>query len=694
VACWHARPEVLVLARALSGSNPIRVGEGLRGRALQARNPIRFTAEPSVFRGALSEAYREAFDRYPLRSLIAVPLIARGEIVGLVDLYRMGDGAPFTEADERFAQDFGGRVALVLANATLLDRVQRELAARERAEAALHVYADLVEATQVGLVALRLEPWEVLIANRPALLALGVATPDALGPSAFPPTVLDAARRATVGTPAVVQGELALPGGAHAAHVVGLPGNAAGVALYDLTERRAHEEERLALTSRLLHTQKLESLGVLAGGIAHDFNNLLVGVLGNATLALSMVPAESPASEVLGRIESTANRASHLTRQLLAYSGKGRFVVEPIDLNALVREMSELLQVSVSRRAVVRLDLQERSPVVEADVAQIQQVVLNLITNASDAIGDRPGTITIATGTVDADRGYLDAASVDRILPEGRYAWLEVSDTGDGMSKEVIARVFEPFFTTKANGRGLGLSAVQGIVRSHGGALRIYSEPGKGTSMKVILPACEVAPQVAVERPREAAPTRRYGVLVVDDEPVVREVGCLALSIAGFDVGEAADGAEAIAAFLREPGRWDVVLLDMTMPGLGGAETFAELRRLAPDVRVVLSSGYTSRTPRAGWPGRAWRASSRSPGPSSSYARRSRRRRPGSARSGGVRGSALADGRGRLPPGRVHPEHADGVADDDLGLALLQGRVEATQRLAPVHAGEVTAMAP
>ncbi|MBM4393608.1 MAG: response regulator [Deltaproteobacteria bacterium] len=595
VACWHADAEALALARAMSGSNPVRVGEGLRGRALQTRAPIRFTAEPAVFRAALAEAYREAFDRFPLRSLIAVPLVARGEVVGLVNLYRMGTGAPFTEADERFASDLASRIALVLANATLLDRVQRELAARRRAEAALQVYAELVEATQVGLIAVRLAPWQVLIANRPALRALGVATAADLGPGSFPPVVLAEARSARPETPAVVPGDLDLPGGVHAAYVVGLPGGAAGVALYDLAERRAHEEERLALTSRLLHTQKLESLGVLAGGIAHDFNNLLVGILGSASFALSTLPPHGQAAQIVTRIETAAGRASHLTRQLLAYSGKGRFVVQPIDLNRLVREMSELLHVSIAGRAVVRFKLQEPAPVVEADVAQIQQVVLNLITNASDAIVDGQGVITIATGTVDADRVYLDAFSVDRPLPEGRYARLVVSDTGVGMAKEVSARVFEPFFSTKGSGRGLGLSAVQGIVRSHGGALRIYSEAGKGTSMNVLLRACGDVRPVAPDRPVAVLPAGRRAVMVVDDDADIRELVRIVLSEAGYDVGEAADGVEAIAAFEREPTRWDAVLLDMTMPGLGGAETFAALRRLAPGVRVVLTSGYDER---------------------------------------------------------------------------------------------------
>jgi PAS domain S-box-containing protein len=367
------------------------------------------------------------------------------------------------------------------------------------------------------------------------------------------------------------------------------------VAHIDITDRKNAEEERRKLDLQMQHAQKLESLGVLAGGIAHDFNNLLVAVLGNAGLALMELPPESPARQTVQSIEIAAQRAADLTRQMLAYSGKGRFFVEPINLSRLVEEMGHLLEVSVSKRAILKYHFAPETPLIDADATQVRQVVMNLITNASDAIGDRSGVIAISTGMLFADRAYLSETYLDNDLPEGDYTFVEVSDTGSGMDEETRGRIFDPFFTTKFTGRGLGLAAVLGIVRGHRGAIKIYSEVGRGTTFKVLFPVSELAiaaaPAPTAEMPRE--PSISPGtILVVDDDETVRAVTRRMLEYSGYTVILAPDGREALDIFHQQGGLLDVVLLDMTMPHMDGEATFRELRRIDPAVRVVLMSGY------------------------------------------------------------------------------------------------------
>ncbi|MBI5657006.1 MAG: histidine kinase, partial [Geobacter sp.] len=246
----------------------------------------------------------------------------------------------------------------------------------------------------------------------------------------------------------------------------------------DVTERKEAEENRHKLEQQMLHVQKLESLGVLAGGIAHDFNNILLSITGNASLALKRVTPGSPAEHHLRQIESAADKAADLARQMLAYSGKGRFVVEPVDLNQLVEEMTSMLEVSISKKAILRYHLTRPLPAIEADPTQIRQIVMNLTINASEAIGEKSGVISVFTGCMECDRKYLAETWLDKDFVEGLYVFLEVADTGCGMDRETIERVFEPFFTTKFTGRGLGMAAILGIVRGHKGAIKVYSEPG------------------------------------------------------------------------------------------------------------------------------------------------------------------------------------------------------------------------
>ena len=369
-----------------------------------------------------------------------------------------------------------------------------------------------------------------------------------------------------------------------------------------IAESKQAEEEKLALERQVRHAQKLESLGVLAGGIAHDFNNILMAILGNADLALDELSPMSPARGSIRDIEKAAKRAAKLVKQMLAYSGKGRFVVEPIDVGGLIEEISHLLEVSISKKSVLKHNLAENLPTFDGDVTQIRQVIMNLITNASEAIGDKSGVIALSTGAMDCDRAYLDdinevvRASLDEPLPEGVYTYIEVADTGCGMDAQTIEKVFDPFFTTKFTGRGLGMSAVLGIVRGHRGALKIYSEVGKGTTFKILFPANELPDNGFAVRRKDQAEGKDWRgsgtVLIVDDEETVCAVGKQILERMGFSVLTAPDGREALKVFREHADEIVCVLLDLTMPHMDGEEAFREMRYLHPDVTVILCSGY------------------------------------------------------------------------------------------------------
>jgi len=361
----------------------------------------------------------------------------------------------------------------------------------------------------------------------------------------------------------------------------------------NITARKRAEAEQAKLEAQMQEVQKLESLGVLAGGIAHDFNNLLMAILGNADLALLSLSPASPARPNVEEIARTSQRAADLCRQMLAYSGKGRFLVGRYDLSEIVREMAQMLEVSISKKASLRYSFGAQLPAVEADATQLRQVIMNLITNASEALHDHSGSISIVTGVMDCDRTYLAESYLDDKLPEGRYVYLEVSDTGAGMDEETRRRIFDPFFTTKFTGRGLGLAAVLGIVRGHKGAIKVYSEPGRGTTFKVLLPAVEWQPGNSVPSPGPPASVKPGGtVLLVDDDSAVRTIGVQMLERLGYTVLTAADGREGLEVFRTRREEIACVILDLTMPEMGGDEVFRELRRLQRDVRVILTSGY------------------------------------------------------------------------------------------------------
>ncbi len=362
----------------------------------------------------------------------------------------------------------------------------------------------------------------------------------------------------------------------------------------DLTERKRMEAERLEMERRLQHTQRLESLGVLAGGIAHDFNNILMVILGNAELALREMGSLSPARESVSEISAASRQAAELCKQMLAYAGRASFSREPLDLAALIKETAHLIKVSISRGVVLKYELEPG--LVEGDPAQLRQVVMNLVINSSEAIGERSGVVTIATGKVFLDEKEIRRRDPAGSLAAGEYVFLRVADNGRGMDEATRRRVFEPFFSTKFTGRGLGLAAVLGIVQGHGGTISVESEPELGTTFRVLFPALEKTEET---RPAKGANDRFVPwagsgtVLVAEDEERVRTLAGRILEEMGFSVLATADGREAVEVY-REHGKGiDLVVLDLTMPHLDGAGALEEILKIDPEARVILASGFS-----------------------------------------------------------------------------------------------------
>ncbi len=363
--------------------------------------------------------------------------------------------------------------------------------------------------------------------------------------------------------------------------------------MLNITERKYAEKEQLSLERQVLQAQKLESLGVLAGGIAHDFNNLLTGILGNADLALLDLSPVSPARQNIQDIETAAHRAAELCRQMLAYSGKGHFVIEPVDISEIIREMSHILDVSINKKSILKYNLSDVPVIIMADATQIRQVIMNLLMNASEALSDNSGMISISTGLAHYDCSYLFEVYMDENLQEGVYACLEVTDTGCGMDSETKEKLFDPFFSTKVTGRGLGLSAVLGIVRGHNGVLRVSSELGEGTTFRILFPANAGYPELESEEMGKELEWHGHGtILIVDDEETVRAVGRHMLERLGFTVITTEDGLKAVEIFREKYNEIDCVLLDLTMPHMDGEEAFREMRRIRSDIRIIMSSGY------------------------------------------------------------------------------------------------------
>ncbi len=357
----------------------------------------------------------------------------------------------------------------------------------------------------------------------------------------------------------------------------------------DVTALRLAERERTLYEKRVRESQRLESLGVLAGGIAHDFNNLLTVILGNSRLVYENLGEDSPLRSRLARVRSAAEQAAQLTGQMLTYAGQGTRVLERVSLSRLVQDMRLLLESCLEGGKLLDLRLDEELPAVDADPGQLRQVLLNLVLNAAESMEGQEGAVVIRTGTASADAAVLAESFGTPDLPPGRYVALEVTDTGRGIEPEQLGRLFEPFFSTKSEGRGLGLSVVLGIVRGHGGAVQVSSDPGHGTTFRVMLPP---APR-GVERSRKGEPARStQTILVVDDDDDVLEVAAAFLQRYGFDVISANSGHKAIEVLRGRRGDISAAVLDLAMPGLNGSGTAAELRRIEPRLPILLISGF------------------------------------------------------------------------------------------------------
>ncbi|MBW2666831.1 MAG: response regulator [Deltaproteobacteria bacterium] len=369
-------------------------------------------------------------------------------------------------------------------------------------------------------------------------------------------------------------------------------------AIRDISDRKLAFEEEHRQELHEQETQRLESLGVLAGGVAHDFNNLLAVIAGNAELAAGELSVPMLLQQRLDRIRSAANYAIALTDQILTYAGRSSLEVSVLDLGAVVTGMLDLLRASVSPKCPIELLPGVDLPAIEGDETQIRQVIMNLVSNACESLGEAGGTITLRTGCMHADVSYL-AESYGAANPsEGDYVFIEVADAGPGIDAANHSRVFEPFFSTKFSGRGLGLAAVHGIVQAHHGVIRLDSDPGRETRFRVLLPRSE-KPYAAGLLPtpvRKSAadfPVDGLRVLVVDDDEAVRELACEFLERADFEVLTADGGAEALRIFDTRSEEIDVVLLDLSMPDIDGQQTYAEIHRRCPDTHVILVSGYS-----------------------------------------------------------------------------------------------------
>ena len=365
--------------------------------------------------------------------------------------------------------------------------------------------------------------------------------------------------------------------------------------LRDRSQQRRDEQERRKIEEKMQEAQRLESLGVLAGGIAHDFNNLLGAMLVNAELAGSSLPPGQPAHENLSEIVLAGKRAAELCQQMLAYAGKGKYQETRFDLNHLIKDTVTLLRAVIQKKADLRLCLDGALPPTLGDSSQIRQVIMNLVINASDALGENPGSITVETRGETVDRATLNSAVVGSELPEGNYLLLEVRDTGCGMTEETRSHIFDPFFTTKFTGRGLGLAAVLGIVRSHRGALLLDSTPEMGTTFRVLLPIAAGSVEEPAPLDEVSEQWKGHGsILVVDDEAPIRTAAARVLEHFGFTTHLARDGQEALEILERSHAEIRLVMTDLTMPRLSGFEMASQAARLYPNLPFLVMSGYSA----------------------------------------------------------------------------------------------------
>jgi len=537
----------------------------------------------------------------PAASWLGVPLVTSKGVIGVVVVQSYRETNLYSERDLELMQFVSGHIAQIIERKWAEEKLRQS-----KQRLLLHA-----QQTQFAYIEWTTE-MEPLVWNPAAEKIFGFTKEEVLGRRVFEMIVPDEVKETVQ---EIVAGIVSGEGGTHSINknvtkdgrtilcewyntpLVDDRGRVIAIAslAQDLTERDRAEKEKRKLEAQVQHAQKLESLGLLAGGIAHDFNNLLMAILGNADLALMELSSGSPARDCLEEIVKTTRTAAELCNQMLAYSGRGRFNITSLDLSEIVREMVNMIEVSTSKKAVVNYFLKEDLPFMEGDASQIRQVILNLITNASEAIGDQIGSISISTGIRECSRSYLADSFLEGEPVEGTYVYLEVSDTGCGIDKESIGRLFDPFYTTKFTGRGLGLSAVHGIVRGLKGAIKVTSRQGHGTTFTALFPVS--GDQNSVEKEvREKNPVEigfSGTLLIADDEESIRMVGKRLLERLGFNVLTADNGSHALDIFRKEFQQIDCTILDMTMPELDGKQTFRQMRKIKPDARIILSSGYT-----------------------------------------------------------------------------------------------------
>lgn len=364
--------------------------------------------------------------------------------------------------------------------------------------------------------------------------------------------------------------------------------------IHDITERKQAEEERRRLEQQFNHAQKLESLGVLAGGIAHDFNNILTVILGQCFMAREDADPDKSYKPHFQQIETAANRAADLCRQMLTYAGRTEFEQTNLSLRQLVDDSVKMLQSAIKKNVTVELDLKRDVPKIKGDIGQVQQIVMNLIINAVEAVGDDNGTVKVVLSKTVYKADQKETDTFGTVIKAGTYVCLEVSDTGIGMDAETQRRIFEPFYTTKFTGRGLGMSAISGIVKSHDAALKLTSTPGVGTTFRVFFHATEADNEVE-NAPAASTPSKQAGgtILLVDDEQMLRNMGELLLGMLGFSVITAENGREAVEIYRERGAEIDVILLDLIMPVMGGIEAYHELRKISSAIPIVICSGYS-----------------------------------------------------------------------------------------------------
>jgi PAS domain S-box-containing protein len=562
-------------------------GAGLPGRVWHAKAPAWITdlsADGEFARAPLAA-------EHGLRSAFAFPIMLAHSVFGVMEFFSVHLRSP----DEDLLK-MGASLGYQIGEFLERRRAQQRLAEREES------YRVLAETASDGIITIDAAS-TILFANTAAAKIFGYATEELIGAdlTVLMPEHLRAvhktaiARYVRTGQHGMAWQAIRITGEHRNGYEIPLE-----VSFGEYRQANKHVfvgvvrdiTERKRLDETLRQSAKLESLGVLAGGIAHDFNNLLTGILGNISLALDAVGDTSPAKEVLEDAIEASERAANLTKQLLAYAGKGRFFIEPTDVSALVREISTLIRSSIPKHVALRLDLQQPLPFVEADVAQLQQLIMNLVINGAEAIPeDRQGTVLVITRSQTVDREFLTAFGAQD-MPPGDYITVSVHDNGIGMDEATLGRIFDPFFTTKFMGRGLGLAAVLGIVRGHKGALKVFSTRGQGTTFRVLLPV------TAAERTKPPVLGTLTGlsgrglVLVVDDEPIVRKIAATSLKRYGYTVATAENGREGVERFRELHAELKIVILDMTMPVMGGEEALQRMRHINARVPVILSSGY------------------------------------------------------------------------------------------------------